>query len=250
MRELHLFSGAGGESLAECFSDIPQFVLLRLNLIAEKSSFNASETESCPSSQSGMMSKPSMGNLGVGLSMPSVEDSPARILAKPTEEMESLGKVLMEKGADCGLNLGAWFSKLDLDTYLWKIPQCSLFGDSEQSLGIWPKWGIMRNGECFELRRLGFAIDGKESSSLPTPTASDAFRLRFKVETFKKIYERRKETKTKGDGTLGTVLPTFHQKRPSPKSYEIMMNFPGGWTELKPLEMPKFQTWQDSHGRH
>jgi hypothetical protein len=31
---------------------------------------------------------------------------------------------------------------------------------------------------------------------------------------------------------------------------EYMMQWPEGWTDLKPLEMDKFQQWLDLHGRH
>jgi len=49
----------GEVSSVGCFSDIPQSVLLNLNLTAEKSYSNGNETESYQSSQSGMMSAPS-----------------------------------------------------------------------------------------------------------------------------------------------------------------------------------------------
>ena len=52
------------EYSAVCFSDIPQFVLSRLNLTAKKSYSKDSEMESCQSSQSGTMCKPSMEHLG------------------------------------------------------------------------------------------------------------------------------------------------------------------------------------------
>ncbi len=52
------------ESLAESFSDIPQFVLSKLNLTAEKSYSKDSETESCQSSLSGTMCKPLTETLG------------------------------------------------------------------------------------------------------------------------------------------------------------------------------------------
>ena len=53
-----------GESSVECFSDIPAFVLSRLNLIAEKSFYKGNETESFQNSQSGTMCEHLMGNRG------------------------------------------------------------------------------------------------------------------------------------------------------------------------------------------
>jgi hypothetical protein len=58
--------GQEGESSVASFSDIPPFVLSRLNLTPEKSSCRDSGTESCPGSQSGMMCEPSTGGLGAG----------------------------------------------------------------------------------------------------------------------------------------------------------------------------------------
>ena len=55
----------GEESSAECFSNIPAYVLSRLNLTADRSYCSASETDVSPSSQSGMMSEPLTENHGV-----------------------------------------------------------------------------------------------------------------------------------------------------------------------------------------
>lgn len=35
--------------------------------------------------------------------------------------------------------------------------------------------------------------------------------------------------------------------KPSPANFEYLMGWPSGWTDLKPLEMDKFQLWQLSH---
>jgi site-specific DNA-cytosine methylase len=68
----------GGASSAGCFSDIPQSVLLNLNLIAEKSYCKGSETESYQGSQSGTMSPPSTENLGADSLMLCAVVSPAK----------------------------------------------------------------------------------------------------------------------------------------------------------------------------
>jgi site-specific DNA-cytosine methylase len=36
----------------------------------------------------------------------------------------------------------------------------------------------------------------------------------------------------------------------NPMFVEWLMGFPAGWTELKPLEMRRFQQWLSAHGRH
>ena len=68
----------GEESSAECFSDIPAYVLSRLNLMAEKSFYKDKETECCQSSQSGTTCGLSTANRGAEKSTSSVEDSRAK----------------------------------------------------------------------------------------------------------------------------------------------------------------------------
>ncbi len=36
--------------------------------------------------------------------------------------------------------------------------------------------------------------------------------------------------------------------RPTPANFEYLMNWPLGWTDLKPLEMDKFLQWRQQHG--
>ncbi len=84
----------GEESSAGCFSDIPQSVLSNLNLTAEKSYSKDNETASCQSSQSGMMSAPSTGNLGEEKSISFAEDSHAKICPLPDAGRDWLESVL------------------------------------------------------------------------------------------------------------------------------------------------------------
>ena len=68
----------GEESSAASFSDIPPFVLSRLNLTAEKSCSKGSGTESCQSFQYGTMSPPSTELRGKEKSISYAEDSLAK----------------------------------------------------------------------------------------------------------------------------------------------------------------------------
>ena len=60
-----------------------------------------------------------------------------------------------------------------------------------------------------------------------------------------------------GQATLGQYIAinqTEEETNPdggtlNPMWVEWLMGFPLGWTDLKPLEMHKFQQWQNSHGR-
>lgn len=136
----------GEESSAECFSDIPACVLLRLNLTAEKSCSKGSAMESCPSSQYGTMCEPLTANRGGEKLTLFAEDSPAKTFLAPEKVRES-----MEQEADSGLNLQESLAKYDPATHLWRTHQCSLFEDLGECLETFPKSGMTRNGVLWEL---------------------------------------------------------------------------------------------------
>ena len=136
----------------------------------------------------------------------------------------------MVNDQECGEKWHASFSKYDPDLCLWKTPQCSLLGDSEEFLETWPQWGLMRNGECWEQRTLEQSIRGTESGSLPTPVKSD-----YKgTSKNSKFQSRSIQYMAWDDGTGASTL------YPNPLAYEVLMGWPQRWTDLKPLEMDKF----------
>src|ERR1019366_9845411 len=114
---------SGEVSSAECFSDIPQYVLSKLNLIAGKFYCNGRWMASCPPSRSGTILKHSTGSLGVGLQSVSAEASHARTYPWPVVPE----RVSKEKRADYGKKCFGWFAKFIQDTSSWKIAQQSLF---------------------------------------------------------------------------------------------------------------------------
>ena len=127
----------GGESSAECFLDIPAYVLSRLNLIAEKSFYKDKETESCQSSQSGTMCEPLTASRGEEKSTSSVADSLAKTYLAQEKERE-----LKESEADYGLNLQESLARYDPATHLWRTRQCSLFEGLGECLETFPKKSI------------------------------------------------------------------------------------------------------------
>ena len=96
-------------------------------------------------SRFGMMYKPLTENLGEELLMLYLEDFHAK-----TSQLQEMETDLTEKGQECGERWQGLLARLDQDSFLWKIPQCSLLEDSEQSLETWPRWGTMQNGVCWE----------------------------------------------------------------------------------------------------
>lgn len=155
-----------GESSAECFSDIPVYVLSRLNLTAEKSSYKGSETECCQNSQSGTMCEPLTASRGEGKLTSSAEDS----LAK-TFLVQEKAQGLKESEADSGLNLQESLAKYDPATHSWRTRQCSLFEGLGECLETFPKSGIMQDGVLWGLTTAEPRTDEKECGYWRTPDA-------------------------------------------------------------------------------
>ena len=158
----------GAESSAESFADIPVCVLSKLNLTQERSCSNDNATESSQSSQSGTTFAPSMENLGGEKSTSSVGGSPAKTLVRRVKEQElpehvqAYGKSMHESLARFGLNISSP-----------KTLHCFELGDLPLSSKIWPKWGMMQSGECWELGTLVRPTKETECGSWPTPTATE-----------------------------------------------------------------------------
>ena len=182
-----------------------------------------------------------------------------------TSQSQEKAQVLMESDQECGEKWRASFVKFDPDTHLWKTHQCSLLGDLEQFLETWPRWGLMRDGECWEQLTLEQTIRGTESGlsakhSLPTPTCNPHMPNKnantkgpknlvevaqgkwehlmplekFPTPTVFGNYNRKGASKTSGDG-----LATKVGGKLNPMWVEWLMGFPLGWTDLKPLETDK-----------
>jgi hypothetical protein len=224
----------GEESSAECFSDIPQYVLSRLNLTAEKSCSNGNETESCQSSQSGMMYAPSMAIRGEEKSMSFAEGSLARISAQPVRVLESKANE-----ADSGKRWQGLLVKYDQDMFSSKTVLCSEQEDSALFSKTLPKWGMMQDGECLERTMSEHLTKDNESGLWPTPQRVD-----YKGTSRDSAFQQRAAQYnlwSMGQREHSTIYP-------SPTAYEAIMGWPMQWTELKPLEMGKFQRWLDLHG--
>ena len=87
-------------------------------------------------------------------------------------------KVLKASAAACGEKWPESLARLDPNGCLWRTAQCSLFEDLELSLQTWPRWGLMRSGECWELPSLAPCTVENESGLLPTPNCMDVMGAR------------------------------------------------------------------------
>ncbi len=266
------------ESLAVCFSDIPQFVLSRLNLTAKKSYSKDSEMESCQSSQSGTMCKPSMEHLGEEKLMLSAEVSRAKTYPQQVKVQE-----LKDQEAVCGNTWRESSVKFDLNTLSWKTHLCLWEEDLQPSSLTLPKWGMMQSGVLWERITSPLPTDGIESGFLlPTPTCQEVEHPNaILTETGRRLSKDGKSSHSLNlaDTVKKWPTPTCHMTkeqdspteatrntpslthlarggdktlptRLNPDWVEWLMGWPIGTTDLKPLEMDKFHKWLHLHGNY
>jgi len=158
-------------------------------------------------------------------------DSHAKTLANVEQEQE-----LTASAADYGKKWRGLLARYDRDTHSLKTAQCSLIEDSNECLQTWPEWGCMLDGECFALPVLERAIIERGFSWLLTPTAQS-----WKAWTFRNPLALIR--KNHADGNLQEQLMRLYQRMITPRCQEILMMWPEGWTDSRPLETAGFQSW-------
>jgi len=231
----------GEEFSVECFSDIPQFALSRLNLTVEKSYSNDNETEFCQSFQSGTMCEPSTERLGKDQLTFWREDSHA----KTYQHRELITQKKMESmviAQDFGRNIKELLGRLDLNLFLPKTPQTLELKDLSEFSKILPSWGIMLNGVSLEVAIVLRINKDKEYGYLPTPMATD-----WKGGTNS---IRKDRGNYRLDQWRDYVKVKYGMTYPHPTHSELRMGWPEGWTDLKPLETDKFHKWLHLHGEY
>jgi hypothetical protein len=229
----------GEESLAECFSDIPAYVLLKSKSIPERSYSNVSETESCRDSLSGTTSAPSTADRGEGESMYWQEDFLAKTF-QPREQITAKSLELPESVQAYGENIKGLLEKLNLVLSSPKTPRCYALGDLSPSSKTLPAWGIMLDGVSWEVGTSARTTREIESGYLPTVLATD-----WKGGT---TAIRKDKGRQRFDQWRDYVKIKYGMTYPHPTHSELRMGWPEEWTDLKPLETDKFQSWQRQHG--
>ena len=159
------------------------------------------------------------------------------------------GEALMAKNQECGEKWHGSFTKFSPDSSSWKTHQFSLLEGLEEFSETWPKWGLMRNGECWVQQTLAHHIKGTESGSLeikkwPTPGASDA--IRGTMQNWKPIRPSGQPAQYPLNQALRDI--TGINGRPNPIFVEWLMGWPILWTDLKPWVMAKCHSAQPQHG--
>lgn len=227
----HFLQEGEAASWQESCSDGAPSALLKLMPELAKSCLTECAIESLNNSQSGMTSEHSTEKHGQELSTSSLVGSHAK-----TSASAGGGPDLMAQDRDFGWRWPESFVKLDQNSFLWKTRQCSLLGGLEEFSQTWPEWGLMQDGECFTRPPLEQRTTEHGFTWLLTPTAQS-----WKAWTFRNPLKLIRVNHA--DGNLQEQLMRLYQRMTTPRCQEILMMWPEGWTDSKPLEMDGFQQW-------
>jgi hypothetical protein len=246
----HYLRELEGESLEDICSGGELLQPLKSKITHAEFYCNGKLMDSYLDSLSGTTSAHSMAKLGQEKSMSSQVDFHAKIF-QPQERVMDL-KV---NDLECGQKWRASFTRFNHDLCSWKTHQCSLLGDLDEFSETWPQWGLMRNGECWDMTGSVVNTGETEFGLLATPTKelfSHWASARAKIST-----NGRRKSGVKVGSIFWWDMTEQHLRLggleerkmiPDPSCGEVVMGWPMGWTELQPLAMDKFQEWLQQHG--
>lgn len=206
------------ESSVDSFSDIPPSVLSRLNLTADKCYSNDKETTYSPGSLYGMTSALLTEPLGEDLLTSCVEDS----LVNRSHRRAMGPQWRRTIGLKCSELLG----KLDHSRYSPRTWMKSRFSLLKR---IYPRLDIKPSDVNYQRKTWGLTILGTGGGFLHTPTTM----ANYSAPSMQK------------HECCRNFVIVFG--KPTPTNQEWMMGWPTGWTDLKPLEMDKYQLWLLQH---
>jgi len=285
---------SGEESSVDTFSDIPLYVLSRLNLTAERFSSNGNETASYLSSQSGTMSPPLTEGRGEEMSMWLQGGFPAPIYPRSSR----MPKESTDQQADSGLKWHELSMKFDQDSSLLRTHRCLWEEVLDESSVTLPDWGMHQNGEFWGRDTLELVMHGIDFGFWATPTSRDYKDTMGMGKTRKdgrsRVDQLPRQVYASLDGSKLFTPPTAGETWTEATSFvpdaqentgtadaldlqwtmnstirsetessgqgqethgllnvefsEWLNGFPIGWTDLKPLEMHKWDLWQQQHG--
>jgi hypothetical protein len=191
-----------------------------------------SATESCLASRYGMTLRRSTGTNGEAALTWFQGDSRVRTY-QPSEK----GPDLPAPDLDCGPKWPGSLAKYNPALYSWKTAQCSLFGGLELYSETWPRWGMMRDGECWA-HEVAVDLWNESGFGLPAPTKCMGKRGWGISNTGRARYSEELQENARRFGY-----------KPHPSVLEWAMGWIPTWTRLVPLATARFQRWLDSHGR-
>jgi len=217
------------EFLQENYSDGEQSVPLSGNLIQQQSLPKDKMKKFLKLSQFGMTFKPLTDDLGKELLTWYQEGFRAKIFQQQEKEPE-----YHESEVQCGSTCSELQKKSNQGTSGLKTHPCSEQEVCTLSSKGCMKQGIMLHGVCYPLKTVVPTINGNECGFLlnyPTPTCHNAKEGGYLAEGLRKT------------PTLGWVVGG----KLNPMWVEWLMAWPLGWSDLKPLETDKYQSWRQQH---
>jgi hypothetical protein len=138
---------------------------------------------------------------------------------------------LTAKAADYGGICAESSARLNLELCTLKTPRYCGSADLTLSSESLPSWGIMLDGECFQVAHSVQTTYERECFLLPTPTAHNAKEGAYPAEFTR-------NTPTLAAQIGGKVNPDWNEWR---------MIFPIKWTALEPLATHSLQSWLQAH---
>ena len=156
-----------------------------------------------------------------------------------TLALQAAAPVSTASEAGFGNTWRASLARWDRDLCSWKTAQCSLLEDLGECSVTWPRWGLMRNGVCYQRPIPAPLTCARESGLWPTPTQ------RFPTPTAQDAKnnggpsQQLRNTPPLNAVANGPLNPQF---------VEWLMGWPIGWTGLQPLATAKYHEWRRQHG--
>jgi hypothetical protein len=178
-------------------------------------------------SRFGMTFGPLTDALGAELLTWFLAGFPVRTSAEPVTKLAST-----ESGPDSGEKWREWLAKFDRDSCSWKTPQLSLLEASGESLETWPRSGMTRDGIAYPLPSAALLTSATGLGLLPTPTVQQGRN---------RTSGRSNPNSEHHDGLtlMDWLWLNVGQVKQKPSFVEWMMDWPLGWTDLRPLETDK-----------
>ena len=242
--------------------------------IANKSLPHESETDSCQPPRSSLTCVSSFSPVQPS----SIEDLRTWLAqafpASPSPLQES--KPEPTTSGTCGQQQRTLFASYSLNPFCLRTCQ-DLFHPVtlDESSVIWPTWGMWEGGELSAQPTAAHHISAPASGSWATPAsqwlnvprgtlmerAASGRALPLSSQVALKSWPTPTASDHRDRG--GPSTPAVQRREQIGKSIELsmrvdgalnpdwvewLMGWPIGWTDLKPLEMVRFQAWLDAHG--
>lgn len=188
-------------------------------------------------SRFGVMCKPLTASHGADVLTWYLAGFPVRTLAQPEEAQE-----LTVSAPECGRTWQGLLARYNPILSLWKTPQCSLLEDLDVFSETWPRSGTMRNGCAYQRKSAERRISGTESGYWPTPRASD-----YKGSTHPDAMAKAAKRGYAPNLPEAVGATTAIHGLLNPDWIELLMGWPIGWSESRPLETDRFREWQQQH---